>query len=182
MVGVTDAVTDWMRRFEEGLDNGVYQTASDIAEASKPIIAAEAMDTHALLESTEVAQVARFHWQTRWTADHAPYENYGTRPHMPPFEPILAWVKRNVRLGAHVTDEGPTLGPIVKPKAKRGTKKLADADARAIAWAICQKIAKVGTEPVNFKERASAIGMQNFEKNLEESVAHALKGNPAAVS
>lgn len=56
-----------------------------------------------------------------YDAPHAAYLEFGTRPHMPPVAPLIAWAKRVLR--------------------------VSDAEAKSIGWAIAKKIAEKGTEP-----------------------------------
>lgn len=179
MGSARDQVDNWTTRFERGLEDGLYQVAGEIVEASKPIIAAEAIDTHTLLDSTEIVQVGRLHWEARWNAAHAAPVNDGSRPHWPPLDPILAWVKRNVRLVPQATDEGPSLKPQFKPRQRAGTKRVADPEALRIANAIRATIAKKGTEPVNFKERAIRQVEPRMQTIIDENVRRALDGHPA---
>lgn len=180
-------VDDWWARFQQGLENGVRATAQAIVDESKPIIADEAIDRHTLLDSAEVHMVSRFHWQARWTADHAPPVNFGSGPagahpkarKAPPLDVILEWVKRNARLGAKVGNDGPELGPVVKPRLRRGTKKLPDSEARSLAFLIQRKIKEEGIEPVFFAERSSATIMPRFPTILNEAVEAAMRGAPA---
>ncbi|MDP3014132.1 MAG: hypothetical protein Q8M92_07825, partial [Candidatus Subteraquimicrobiales bacterium] len=57
-------------------------------------------------------------------APHAPYIEYGTRPHWPPIEPLAAWAIRVLQV----------------PKA----------EAQQVGFLIARKIAAVGTEPSPF--------------------------------
>jgi hypothetical protein len=57
------------------------------------------------------------------TAAHAPYVEYGTGPHRPPFEPIYEWVW-----------------------LKRHDMGIDDEDVWAVAKGVCDKIARLGTE------------------------------------
>lgn len=176
-MSAADEVREWTRRFERGVDNGLRDIALSIIEEAKPIIAQEAVDNGDLLESGGVIRISSTHYQAAWSADHAPYINYGTRPHWPPFEPIYEWVLRNVRIMESITIpdesdvgegmlEGDTVsfdGPeyVIKPKRSTGTRKMRKGKdgaqnpaAARIANAIRAKIAKKGTEPVLYAERA----------------------------
>lgn len=63
-------------------------------------------------------------------APHAPYIEYGTRPHRPPLQPLQEWAMR--KLGA------------------------TEQEARGIAWAIADKQALYGTPPHRFFASAMA--------------------------
>ena len=62
-------------------------------------------------------------------APHAPFMEYGTRPHFPPLGPIFVWVMRK---GLASTDE----------------------EGEQIAWAIAATIAVFGIEPRHFFRKA----------------------------
>lgn len=191
-------VNDWWQAYLTGAERGCEQACHEILDTSKPIIAAEAIDNGTLLQSVEasdsVLRVGRFHWQARWSAEHAIYVNYGTGPghypdprgqYMPPFDVILAWVKRNVRMVASIRVSSGVAelddlfgedevrvdgGSVVKPKRKRGTRKVPDAEARRIARAIQMKIFLKGTEPVLFAERSRDEVMKRFDRILDENI------------
>lgn len=81
-------------------------------------------------------------------APHAPFMEYGTRPHFPPIEPIKQWVWRKMDVA---TDE----------------------EAEEIAWLICWKIFKYGIQPRHFMLRA----LQTFkrQKILKQEIDRELK-------
>jgi len=62
-------------------------------------------------------------------APHAAFIEYGTRPHMPPLQPLMDWA---IRKGLADTEE----------------------EAKAVAWKIAQKIKREGTTPKFFLARA----------------------------
>jgi hypothetical protein len=62
-------------------------------------------------------------------APHAPFVEYGTRPHRPPLQPLIAWA---VRKGFASTEE----------------------EAYPIAMGIARKIERRGTDPRHFMARA----------------------------
>lgn len=141
-------VEDFQRAMREGINQGLAQIADDVVEAAKPIISREAIDRADLLKSGEARRVDDSTWQAAWTAAHAPYVEYGTRPHWPPAAPIREWVKRNMR----VEDSGRA---VIKPRRKRGTRTPHDAEIDRMTYLIQRKIAAKGTEPVRFATRAA---------------------------
>ena len=59
-------------------------------------------------------------WEVGYDAEHAPYIEFGTRPHTPPFGPIYKWCTRKLNLH--------------------------DKEAKKAAWAIINTIKNHGTE------------------------------------
>ena len=100
------------------------------------------------------------------TAPHGAFMEVGTRPHMPPVEPIVEWVKRKFspnrrkrgkrRKGVTARKKGrgeaPSeanrlVGAMVRGALKTKKPELTDRQARAIAWRIAMTIKKKGTKP-----------------------------------
>lgn len=78
-------------------------------------------------------------------APHFPFMEYGTRPHMPPVEPLVVWATRKFQVD--------------------------EKEARAIAWAVAVKISKVGIEPRGF----FAKGMARTRAIVEGEIIHELE-------
>lgn len=172
------AVDDVRANLLRGLEAGLQQIAQEVIDAAAPIISAEAIDRGDLHKSGEVAHVGELHWQAQWTSEHAAFVNDGTRPHWPPDEPIREWVRRNVRVVSIVTEAGPDREVAVKPKVRRGARKLRKASMAEdrLVWAIRAKIAKKGTEPVRFAERAVAIVMPRSPGIMFYHASDAMQG------
>lgn len=149
-------VEDFQRAMREGINQGLAQIADDIVEAAKPIISRDAIDRGDLLKSGETRRVDDSTWQAAWTAEHAPYVEYGSRPHWPPPGPIREWVKRNMRVETPAGPRGPQQGrALIKPRSKRGTRDPREAEIDRMTYLIQRKIAMKGTEPVRFATRAA---------------------------
>lgn len=78
-------------------------------------------------------------------APHAPYIEYGTRPHRPPLQPLVEWAMR--KLGVTLTE------------------------ARSIAWVIAEKQALYGTPPHRF----FASAMSGSREMARAAVTKSLK-------
>jgi hypothetical protein len=103
------------------------------------------------------------------TAEHAAFMEYGTRPHVAPLEPLLAWARRKLRgMGK---PGGGKQGPI-----KRYSKDEKERAAQALARKAWRKIARFGTEPRGFHARAS----QQFPEFVERALLYEL--NRLAIS
>lgn len=74
----------------------------------------------------------------------------GSRPHWPPWEPIVRWVARHMRVslsGADLSKYGAIGG------AKRGNRPPEWNRVLAAAWGLCKKIAERGTAPTYFVKK-----------------------------
>jgi hypothetical protein len=78
-------------------------------------------------------------------APHFPFIEFGTRPHMPPLEPLIVWAARKFGVDGD--------------------------EARAIAWAVAQKIARSGTEP----RYVFAKAMVRMHGIVNSEIAHELE-------
>lgn len=76
------------------------------------------------------------------TEAYGPYVEYGTRPHWPPFQPILDWVQRR---GIGIELNEARLGRDGKLRAPTKNKARTERAQRAIAFLIQRKIARRGT-------------------------------------
>lgn len=78
---------------------------------------------------------------------HSVFVEYGTRPHFPPIEPILAWVKRKL----HVPE-------------KR---------AKGVAYLVARKIAKQGTRARPFFGNAFAVIRKRLMVSMKQALSAA---------
>lgn len=148
------SIREIRKAYEAGMKDGLREAGQECLSAASAIIAAEATDRGTLLSSGEVDDVKQRSVTVRWPVPQAKWVNYGTRPHWPPFAPILAWVKRNIRRYTMTSGERVD---IIKPSGqmKERAGRTPDAVAQEVARAIQAKIAKEGTAPVHFAERAA---------------------------
>lgn len=89
------------------------------------------------------------------TAPHSVPAEIGSRPHMPPIEPILKWVRLRGAQGVAV-GEGATGHPgrVARMIRARGTETSTPVDAaERVAWAIALAIKKHGTKPSWFMKQ-----------------------------
>lgn len=115
------------------------------------------------------------------TAPHGAYMEVGTRPHMPPIEPLVEWAKRKFspnrrkrqtgKKGAgRKKGFGERLSKWAKKKLSPPQKKgagsprikkpeLTDRQARSIAWRVAMSIKKKGTKP-RFYMRDTVHGLK----------------------
>lgn len=167
-----------MRQISEAYRKAARDTVKDVGniilERGNAVIQAEAFDRGDLLSSAELEIDKELpKGVAKWTAKHAVFVNYGTRPHWPPLEPILAWVKRNL---ARFEDSGGKTVDVIRPSGRMAerARKSPDSVAMRVARAIQAKIAREGTSPVPFalkgaaegKLRATSILTENIKKRL----------------
>lgn len=100
----------------------------------------------------KLKEMAEERWRVYYSAQHAPYVEFGTHPHMPPYEPIYEWCRRKLGLSDkeareaakaiqwyiyhHGTEEHPYLRPAID-KIKPHVQKIVDEGGiEALAEAI----------------------------------------------
>jgi hypothetical protein len=91
-------------------------------------------------------------------APHAAFIERGTRPHMPPLAPILAWVKRKKLTGRGKSGKG-------EGRVKALVREI------QIARSIQRAIARRGTPPLKILERS----IPGIQKGLDEEIQKALE-------
>lgn len=114
-------------------------------------------------------------------APHASAVEVGSRPHTPPIEPLIEWVKKRGmqgltsqgRVKRNRTRQGKIIDPNLEParhiakiiRSMQNSNKSTDTDApEQIARAIQFKISKEGTKPTFFVSKSiPAIGDKYFE-------------------
>lgn len=67
---------------------------------------------------------------------YAPFVVFDTKPHWPPLEPILEWVKRTKIAGTYST----------KTRRRVGRRRDKEKEDLQVAWAIARKISREGTK------------------------------------
>lgn len=113
---------------ERAVVKGLQSTAMrGVSVVVGEIEKAKAVDSAALKQSVGYKKVADGA-DIKVDAPHAPFVEYGTRPHWPPLEPLILWATR--KLG------------------------LSEKDAESAARAIQVKISKKGTPPKKFMAKA----------------------------
>ena len=122
--------TEWLRRqFPVWLAEANMETAREIqAQAMRNIVDIDAYDTEALYNSI-VMQESRggLALTVGSTAKHAPFIEFGTRPHFPPIAPIAAWCERKLgdasaawAVCKKIAEEGTPPRPFLAPAFKVG--------------------------------------------------------------
>ena len=126
----------------------VVTATNKTATIGKGIAKAKAPQAHGdLADSIDVMQTGDVATIRSWAPYSAAVE-VGSRPHMPPLAPLVAWVKtRGMRgLAVDVPSAPDAWAKGAIAAAGDGRSTPVDA-AERIAWAIAKKIATSGTEP-----------------------------------
>jgi len=112
----------------QGIDRGMDDLADFIFARSQEFVPVD----EGMVKKSGHVERAYLRKTIEYDAPHAPYIEYGTRPHWPPIEPLAAWAVRVLQV----------------PKA----------EARQVGFLIARKIAAVGTEPQPFLRPAVDLG------------------------
>lgn len=174
------AVLASFRQIREAYNKAARDSVKDLAnivlERGNAVIQEEAIDRGDLLSSGEVeVEKERPRAVVKWTAKHAIFVHYGTRPHWPPLEPILAWVRRNL---ARYTNTSGNAVDAIRPSGRVAdrTRKSPDAVIMRVARAIQAKIAREGTSPVPFALKGAAEAKARAPTILRDNLNNRLKG------
>ena len=138
---IYDDFLDQLDRAMDDMADFVLDKADDNLRSGdfSPAKGKGAFDRGTLARSGRVER-KRLKKRVIYDAPHAPFMEFGTRPHLPPLEPILGWVKRKVRVQA--------------TRGARRKRRTTDQEALKIANAIRWSIKKNGTLPRPFFRRA----------------------------
>lgn len=168
-----------LRQVKEAYRKAGHDTLKDVGnvilESGNEVIQREAFDRGDLLASGEVKiDKENSSGIVRWSAKHAPFVNFGTRPHWPPLGPILAWVKRNL---VRFQDTSGKSVDVIRPGGSiaQRARKSPDSTALRVARAIQAKIAREGTAPVPFAHQGAAVAKQKMPTLLKENIDRRLK-------
>lgn len=109
-----------------------------------------AVDTGQLMNSITIEERIgenQINYLIGTNVNYAPYVEYGTRPHFPPVQALMEWVKRHAR----------------------GSKSLfGKDDTRKVAYAIAFTISKRGTTPRPFLRPAFILAKNKLLLDLEK--------------
>lgn len=163
------SIREIRRAYEAGIKDGLRDIGNVCLEQASEIIAAEAVDRGDVLASGQVEAPKRRSIVVKWTAAHAKYVNWGTRPHWPPLAPILAWVKRNLR---RFTDTSGASRDVIKPSGRiaERARRAPEAVALRVARGVQAKIAREGTAPVYFAQKGAREAMRQAPGLLQAAL------------
>ena len=167
-------VQDLKRRYLRGIREGLDEIAAEFLGEANGIIQAESIDTAKLLRSGHIEKTSDRERAIIWDAPHASPVHYGSRPHWPPLDPIVAWVRRNLQ---RVTLYGGENRDIIRPGerlAERGRRPPQSAILR-VAHAVRAKIAKEGTPAVAWVPRAWSRVKPKSAATLQRAINEALE-------
>jgi len=101
----------------------IEQIGSELESLIVEKLAAENSDTGHLLQSIQFQMTEKLKGEIGTSVEYAPYIEFGTNAHRPPFQPLYEWAWR-----------------------KRKDIGLEDEEVEGFAIAICNKIAEQGTQ------------------------------------
>ena len=124
----------------------------------------------------------------RSTAPYSAAAEVGSRPHMPPVEPLIRWVKLRGMQGVHGGKAAPPAARFVKRVLRsrenvhvtfserdggtlsrgRTVRSLDIVEAERLAWQIALKIKREGTRPTWFMKRSVAPVFRLFQRHLTQ--------------
>jgi hypothetical protein len=107
-------------RFKQVLGKVLTAAGMDLEEKIVKNIYERASNTGRLGQSWTVKDISYDKVKVFTNLQYAPFVEYGTRPHRPPFEPILKWVQQKLQIKGR--------------------------QSRHVAWAVWYKITQKGTE------------------------------------
>ena len=145
------------RRAESEIEKAVWDIADRIFARSQRLAPVDI----ATLRKSGVVQYGENMAVISYEAPHAKPVHFGSRPHMPPVEPLIAWVRRNLRIIQ--TPSGKRVAALFKPPrgiskafppTAAAVKKPGEREAERVGWAVAKKIAREGTRAVPFLQRA----------------------------
>jgi HK97 gp10 family phage protein len=120
----------------KNLDAAMDDIADAILARSQELVPVD----EATLKHSGHVESEEFDKKVIYDSPYAPFIEWGTRPHFPPYEPIRDWTWRN-----------------------RSNLGISDKEVNGVAYQICLKIAREGTEPQPymrpaFDEVSSRVG------------------------
>lgn len=148
-------------------------------QAEKIVVDSSPVDQGFFKEAWMVHNIAKGA-ELRNDTPHAAIVEEGSRPHMPPREPIRQWLIRNIEnIGLRRANEGlsiPLADDSGKPrKVKHGSDgKIVSSDNTTIdqiTFLICRSIAKKGTKPYHILKNRQILFLQLLEKNIRISLS-----------
>lgn len=148
-------------------------------QAERIVVIASPVDQGFFKEAWSVHNIVKGA-ELRNDAPHAAIVEEGSRPHMPPREPIRQWLIRNIEnIGLSRLEEGLS-APLVDNSGKpRKVKHNNDGEITAsdntvinqITFLICRGIAKKGTKPYHILKSRQMLFLQLLEKNIRISLS-----------
>ncbi len=175
VVGVARVpIKDLKRRYLKGVEDGLDEVAYLFLGEANGVIQQESTDTGKLVRSGKVRKDGPGARVILWDAPHAAPVHYGSRPHWPPLEPIIGWVRRNVVRLTMTTGQSQD---VLKPnagQAERG-RRTPKNEVLRIARAIQAKIAREGTPAVAWVPRAWSRVKPKSAAMLQRAIDEALE-------
>lgn len=166
-----DAIREDLVKLQHRLDTARRRAAQHTAmhvRRNVPVAFSELRDSVHVNDATVVAD-----------APHAAPVEFGSRPHWPPIEPIIRWVKLRGSQGLTGASMGHLPGTttpahataVAGAIAKMGDGSVTPIDApERIAWAIAAKIAKNGTKPAFYMGAAVPVALDALRNEVNAAL------------
>lgn len=168
-----DMVRSDLRKLDKDVVRAAIRRAAkrgvDICQAAAPAAFEELRKSIHAIPTDDGALI-------RADAPHAAAVEHGSRPHMPPVEPLVRWVELRGIQGVTGSRARPAHAMARALRAVGGVVKvnkqpiLLTSAIRRLAWAIAKKIAEKGTRPQPFMK----ISLPFCELVLDEEITAAL--------
>lgn len=172
-IGISQVTKATREAIDRGLFRAAQQGKNIAIQAIRNTKPRPPIDTGELVSSYVVKKQGTG-WVLRNTAPHAVFMEFGTKPHTPPFAPLLAWARRKVR-GASGAKQSQAKkrhrqrrqgvskkATLSKPGQQMSAKRRAaiqapqqNLDAVRLARAAMNRISRFGTKARGFHARAS---------------------------
>lgn len=165
------------------LHKRTIRAAQGAAEDGRGPVRQNAPEAFGEIKSGVIAEKLSDGSRIRSSAPHSAAVEEGSRPHMPPIAPILAWVRlrgmQGLTPGPHPAAAGG--GPSPHPEhvaasiAAHGNGSSTPVDAaHRVAWAIALKIAKHGTKPTFWVAKTLPEIESILDKHMKSSLSQPL--------
>lgn len=158
-----------------GLRGGAMRFQGLVVEEIDHAVPHPAVDTGALRQSVDY-QRAPDGAQVAVTAPHAAAIDQGARPHFPPIDPLVEWVKRKGLSHTHLRTRTSRTTGLTSVHVNRAAT---DAEARGIAFAIARTMARKGIAPRNFMGKAWARLPPLLAAEIRDALDRASREPPA---
>lgn len=168
-------IEDIRRAYTEAWRDGVRDVAREVLDRGNEVIAKEAIDQGDLLHSGEVEEApVRVEAAAKWSSRHSVWVHNGTRKaaghpmgRMPPLEPFIGWVKRNMTIVGAVG--------VFKALPGRGGRRPRKEEVVAVAEAVRMKVWREGTKGVFYGTRAAAEVRFRAPRLMQDAVDRRLR-------
>ena len=168
-----------LRREVRGVGKRAQRAAAKAADVGRLAVYGNAPVAFGDVRESLSAETTREGGRIVADAPHAAAVEVGSRPHMPPIAPLVAWVKLRGMQGLNAAASGGSPrgqpGLVAEQIRARGTSTSTPVGApEDIAWQIARAIAKNGTRPTWFMRSSLAEIRQILDAYMKSFVKQGL--------